>query len=145
MINIIAPGTVGITLTAVGLALLARSRDTAQWRRITGTVVEVAIQTTRGGPDSNHDTVFYYSELHYKYVFNGVVRRGSRNLSGSVTSRASAVRLGRQYIPGHAIAVFVDERNPHKHALERGMNHGYWVFVVMGLAWIGVAISFWLD
>ncbi|MDQ1830507.1 DUF3592 domain-containing protein [Massilia scottii] len=141
MIESIVPALVGIVITAAGIALLAKSRATAHWRLVAGTVVEVAIETRSGDIGSNPNTVLYCPKLHYKYVFNGVIHRGSRILGEKVSIRASAVASGREYIPGQSIDVFVDERRPHRHALERGMNHQYWLLVVIGAFWIGVALK----
>ncbi|MDQ1815657.1 DUF3592 domain-containing protein [Massilia sp. CCM 9210] len=81
-----------------------------------------------------------FSELHYLYVFGGVVRRGSRSLSGRVTSRANAIELSRPYASGQPIEVYVDKQNPHRHALVRGVNHQWWWLIAFGLCWIGAAL-----
>ncbi|ATQ78165.1 hypothetical protein CR152_29365 [Massilia violaceinigra] len=141
MINGIVPAIVGIVIAGAGIALLFKSRATSHWRRVAGTVVEVAIETRGGDIGSRPTTVFYSPKLHYKYVFNGVIHRGWRILGEKVSMRASAVASGRQYIAGQAIDVFVDERRPHRHALERGMNHQYWLLVVVGVFWIGLALQ----
>jgi hypothetical protein len=136
---LVIPALVGTLVTSVGIVLLLKSRATRHWRKVTGTVVEIAIETSRGQPGSNINTVFYRPQLHYKYVFNGVVRRGSQILAGRVTSRSNAVELGRQYAAGQAIDVFVDEKHPHKHTLHRGIEHQYWWLVAIGAFWLGAA------
>ncbi|HEX8611956.1 MAG TPA: DUF3592 domain-containing protein [Telluria sp.] len=141
MINIILFGLVGTVLIVAGIFLLLRSRATSDWRLVTGTIVEVAIETRRGSAGNSYNTVSYFPVLHYKYIFNGVIRRGSRRLVGESTSRANAVMNGREYLPGNPINVFVEERHPYRHALERGVNHQYWWLVGFGACWIGVAAS----
>jgi len=138
LLNFILPGLVGTLIAAAGIGLLIKSRATAQWRQVAGTVVDVAIDTVSGAVDSNPTTIFYSATLHYKYVVNGVVRRGSRTLVTGVTSRANAVSFGQQYASGDPIAVFIDEVT-HQHGLTRGTNHQYWWLVAIGVFWIGLA------
>lgn len=140
MINIILPGLAGTVLILAGLFFLRKSRATSHWRPVGGTIVEVAIETSHANFDIRRETLVYRPVLHYKYVVNGVLLRGSEPLGVSVSHRTSAVASGREYIPGQPIDVFVDERHPHRHALERGMNHQYWWLVALGMCWIGVAV-----
>ncbi|MFP5393168.1 MAG: DUF3592 domain-containing protein, partial [Gammaproteobacteria bacterium] len=100
-----------------------------------GEVVEVTI--FKHG--SQRDTPTYSAHLHYLYVFQGVVHRGSRALGGDVSSRANAERFGAPYVPGRPIDVFVDARRPHRHTLHRGLNPQYWWLVGLGLFWLGAA------
>lgn len=53
----VVPALVGIIVTSVGTVLLLKSRATRHWRQVTGTGVEITIETSRGLAGSDINTV----------------------------------------------------------------------------------------
>jgi hypothetical protein len=139
------PGLVGIAIMAIGIRGLYLGRGSAHWPAVRGTVAEVEIEALRHGLDSNSRTVHYLPVLHYKYVVNGRLYRGKRSLGSAVTIRSNAVDLGRNYIPGHPIDVFVDEGDPQRHTLVPGQHRLFWGVIAFGLVFVGLALKLALE
>ena len=136
----VVPALVGSAFIAVGGYLLYRGRGSARWTPVAGTVVAVEIEARRPMERAT-PAVHFHPVLHYRYVLNGQLYRGTRRLGGPVTSRANAVRLGDPYVPGQPLDVFVDERTPDRHTLFRGEHRQGWWLIVFGMCWLALALS----
>lgn len=139
------PGLVGIAITALGIRGLYLGRGSAKWPAVQGMVVEVEIASVMGDVDSDPRTAFYLPVLHYKYVVDGRLYRGKRNLAGKVTIRSNAVDLGRGYLPGDPIDVFANQRDPQRHTLFRGRHRLFWGMIAFGLVFVGLALKLALE
>lgn len=135
----LVPAFVGAALNLAGLAGLYKSRASAHWTLVAGTIVEVSIEERRRVFRTD-PAIVYSATLHYRYVFKRLPYRGTRQLGGRVTGRANAVKFGAAYLPGQPIDVFVDERRPHRHTLFRNGYRQWWWLVGFGLCWLALAL-----
>lgn len=133
----------GTAIAAGGVFGLARYRGSANWPQVPGTVVEVAIEESRGGTDSGSNTIHYHPVLHYKYVIGGKVYRDRSSLGPSGTVRPDPAEFGRKYHPGRPLAVYADPLNPERNTLRPGAHRLLWLLVLFGLGFI--ALPFWVD
>jgi hypothetical protein len=126
----------GLALLYFGTRGLIEGAAAKHWAKVQGKVSEVVIstRTQRGAHDR------YCARLHYKYVFNGVVRRGYRVLTLSKTSLADVERQSQGYSAGQAIEVLVNPRRPHKSRLEAGFSHDDVGCVIWGVALLGLSL-----
>ena len=123
---------IGSALSLVSIVVvvgaLRRGAASRHWRRVPGTVNEVAIERhlKTGGADR------FSARVDYKFVFEGSVRRASQGFGRTTIDRDEAVSYGRPYTAGQAVDVFVDPADPRRSTLTPGLNYGHLVTVAFG-------------
>jgi hypothetical protein len=100
------------------------------WPQVPGTVRRVVIEQhmKTGGADE------FSARVDYEFSFEGRPQRDCESLGASCLDRDEAVRQGSAYTAGQQIYVAVDPANPRNSTLRPGLQYGYLVGVVFGIA-----------
>ncbi len=127
---------------------IGRAANSADWRRTTGKLSKCRVTEHRSssgsgryGQSNRIETVTYGLEVEYDYETAGTPRRGQRFYFGPRTAdRDFWKEKAKRYCANRSVEVYYDPRNPDISVLETGGGENNYIFILMGLGFMGYGL-----
>lgn len=99
------------------LRTLVRALNSADWPQVTGSVRSAEVKRGCGRQRDSYEL-----QVHYDYSVNGLEHHSTRVefSRGYCGAEAGAIKLGKSFIPGAAVTVYVDPTEPDRAVLLPG-------------------------
>jgi hypothetical protein len=124
------------------LRTLMRALDSTAWPQVTGSVRSAEVKRGCGRQRDSYEV-----EVHYDYSVNGLEHHGTRVefSRGYCGAQAGAIALGKTFVPGAAVTVYVDPAEPARAVLLAGKVDllMYIKVAVAALAALGMLVLPW--
>lgn len=138
----------GIVTLGYFVHLIRAADRSADWPSATGTLLKCRIAKHRSssvgwryGYGAHNETVSYDLEVEYEYEVAGVAHKGQRFYYGPRTGdRDYWEEKAKRYCDTGSVKVYYNPRNPGVSVMETGGSGENYIFVLMGLGFMGYGL-----
>ncbi|WP_455203734.1 DUF3592 domain-containing protein [Kaarinaea lacus] len=124
----------GLLVTAWGVIIIIKARETQQWPNVAGVIVE-----------SNFDVgnIDLLPHIAYSYIVEGQSYHRRMEFSADISpTQEFATSYVEKYPLGTEVQVYYHPDNPQRATLEPGLGKGDWLVVAIGLSTLLFGILF---
>ncbi len=148
--GVVCTGVLFLIFAGIGVWLILRyqknkekARQSLNWPRTSGRVIEARIAEHESEDEDGHVTSTYSPVVRYEYQVNGVAYTGNQLSVGSsviaISDRKKVQQTINQYPPGKLVMVYYNPQNPAEAALEPRLTSK--AELILGIIMIGVGLS----
>lgn len=130
----------GLFFFVWGIFLYLEARESSSWPSVEGKVLSKKVDSSTSRNSDGKSETSYYPKMQYSFVVDGKTYQGSRIKVGnqSYGRYSSAQAAIADYSVKKPCMVYFNPKDPNKSVLLNGVHLFHVLFLMMGLAFIGI-------